>query len=315
MKILYAAGNRLGSYYQLKRFLNSISDKNHVVKVAAYKKSLGDLDVDYTLDCLLNFSNPDATVSFNGNYSYYRNEIKRFNPDLVISDLEVYTSILANELNIKLWQVSPMNLYYSLNAETKQKVGIHKHYSYLIEYSHKRSEYINYILNNSNRKFVLSHLCDCSGRPELIQSYEWARPSFVLGESTNNFDYVIALAKTNKKIINEFKNKKSALFSPYAFEQFDEMFVGGIDAEDNYKNSLENCKAFITDGTASFLADAFYNQKYCFSFPRYDDIETIIGSYMNVYCNIGKIDMGNSIPVKINIDEKVKFISECLDEL
>jgi hypothetical protein len=95
MKILYAAGNRLGSYYQLKRFLNSVSKQNHNIKIAAYKNSTGDLNTDYTLDCLLNFTSPHTTFSFNGNYTYYSNEIKRFNPDLIISDFEIYTSIIA----------------------------------------------------------------------------------------------------------------------------------------------------------------------------------------------------------------------------
>lgn len=314
MKILYAAGNRLGSYYQLKRFLDSVADKNHTVKVAAYKKSLGDQDVDYTLDCLLNFTNPDGPTSFNGNYAYYRNEIKRFNPDLVISDLEVYSSMLANELNIKLWQVSPLNLYYALNSKTKQNVGIHKNYSHLLESNHKRSEYINYALNYSSRKFVLSHLCDCENPPELIEGFEWARPSFVLGENIDKYHYVIALAKSNKKIIDEFKNKDSILLSPYMFEKYDMMAVADIDS-DAYKNSLENCKIFITDGTAAFLADAFYNQKYAFSIPRYDDIETIIGSYMNEHCGIGKTDLGSTLQVNIKINENVKFISGYLDEL
>jgi len=313
MRILYAAGNRYGSFYQLKRFLESIAKQNHIIKVAAYKKSMGDLDVDYMLDSLLNFTNPDSTVSFNGNYSYYRNEIKRFNPDLIISDLELYSSVLANELNIKLWQVSPMNLYYGLNVETKSKVGIHKHYSYLIESNHKRCEYVNYALTNSNRRFVLSHLCDCDSVPALIEGYEWARPSFILGEGIGKFDNVIALARTNKKVINEFRNKSTVLFSPYVFESYEKLLV--VDDEIVYRDALDGCRTFVSDGTPAFLADAFYNQKYCFSFPRYDDIDTIVASYMNEHCGIGKIDMGSSASINININDDVKFISEYLDEL
>jgi len=314
MRILYAAGNRLGSYYQLKRFLDSIAYKNHNIKVAAYKKSLGSLDVDYTLDCLLNFTDPLGTVSFNGNYSYYKNEIKRFNPDLIISDFEIYTSIIAHELKIKLWQISPLNLYYALNAKTKQNVGIHKHYSHLIESNHKRSEYINHALNYSSRKFVLSHLCDCESPTELVEGFEWARPDFLLGEDVDKYHYVIALAKSNKKIIHEFKSKHAVLFSPYMFEKYDMMAVEDIDS-DSYKNALENCKVFISDGTAAFLADAFYNQKYSISIPRYDDIETIVASYMNEHCGVGKIDFGPPAKVNIKINEKIKLVSEYLDEL
>lgn len=314
MRILYAAGNRLGSYYQLKRFLDSIASKKYTVKVAAYKKSLGDLDADYTLDCLLNFTNPDGPPSFNGNYAYYRNEIKRFNPDLIISDLELYSSIIASELKIKLWQASPLNIYYALNSKTKQNVGIHKNYSHLIESNHKRSECLSDVLNYSDRKFVLSHLCDCENPPGLIEGFEWARPDFILGENVDKYHYLVALARSNKKIINEFKNKHAVLFSPYIFEKYDMMVVADIDS-DAYKNALENCKVFISDGTAVFLADAFYNQKYSISIPRYDDIETIVSSYMNEHCGVGKIEAGPPMKVNIKINEKVKFVSEYLEEL
>lgn len=311
MKILYAAGNRLGSFYQLKRFLESVQGK-HTVKVAAYKISMGNLDIDYNLDSLLNFTNP-KNISFNGNYTYYHNEVKKFGPDLIISDMEIYSSILANELNIKLWQVSPVNLYHALENDVKNKISIYKNYSYLLESNHKRSEYINYILNNSDRKFVLSHLCDSPNRPRLINGYEWARPSFILGEGANNATTVIVLAKNNKNIINDFKDKNSILFSPFFYEKYNKIIMEDIDSN-IYRNSFENCEKYITDGTASFLADGFYNEKYCFSVPRYDDIETIIGSYMNEYCGIGKMSIsGIQSLIDINIDDNTKFISEYLE--
>jgi hypothetical protein len=313
VKILYAAGNRLGSHYQLKRFLNSIANKNYDVKIAAYKVSMGDLDIDYCLDALLNITNPDGPISFNGNYSYYHNEVKRFAPNLIISDFELYSSVLANELGIELWQVSPINLYYALNPEIKQAVGIHKNYSYLIESNHNRFEYTRYILNNSNRKFVLSHLCDCENPPELIPGFEWARPSFVLGEAKNNYSNVIILSRSNKKLIDEYKNKNSILFTNSFLELYNSMIVEDINSEDIYKNCLDNCKYFITDGTPTFLADAFYNCKYCFSVPRYDDIESIVSSYMNQYCKLGNMNSyGTPLPFKIKINDNIKFISEHL---
>lgn len=317
MRIFYAAGNRLGSFYQLKRFINSVKHKNYEIKVSAFKKSLGDIDAEYMLDALLNFTNPNALISFNGNYIYYLNEIKRFNPDLIISDFEIYTSIIACELKIKLWQFSPINLYYALDDKTKQNLNIHKFYSHLIEADRKKAEYLSQVFNYSNRKFALSHLCDCENRPNLIKNYEWSRPSFVLGSNTNNFNYTIILANSNKNILNDFKDKNSILFSPFKYEIYNKMIVEDINNELEYKNSIDNCKFFISDGTASFLADAFYNQKYCFSIPRYNDIETIISSYMNEFYSIGKINYDDNLikNVNITIDNNVKFISEYLEEL
>jgi hypothetical protein len=313
MKILYAAGNRLGSYYQLKRFLNSVSKQNHNIKIAAYKNSTGDLNTDYTLDCLLNFTSPHTTFSFNGNYTYYSNEIKRFNPDLIISDFEIYTSIIAAELNIKLWQYSPINIYYALDQQTKQKILIHKYYSHLLEENIKRLEYINSAFDMSNRRFVLSHLCDNEKKPNLTNNFEWVRPSFILGAESNNFQVVIALAKTNKDLIN---NKNAVMFLPALFEKYDNLTMENINNEKIYKGSIESCKTFVSDGTATFLADAFYNQKYCYSAPRYDDLESVACSRINEYYDLGSIDLScHPKQVKININKNVKFISEYLREL
>jgi hypothetical protein len=316
LKILYSAGNRIGSYYQLKRFLQSIQHKNYNIKIAAFKKSLGDLDADYMLDSLLNFTNPEE-ISFNGNYTYYSNEIKRFAPDLIISDFEIYTSTIALELNIKLWQFSPINFYYAMNNDVKYNLGIHKNYFHLLDSSPKRNGYILNLLNNSNRRFVLSHICDSQYNNIISNNYEWARPSFILGYGNKKIDYFLALLKSNKNIINELKNKNSILFSPYMNESFDDLKIEDISKDSIYEQYIENCKYFVSDGTAVFAADAFYNQKYNITYPRYDDIESIIISMVNRHYNFGCIsdNFTQSNKIEIELNEKVKFISEYLGEL
>ena len=316
LKILYAAGNRIGAHFQLKRFLQSIQHKNYIIKTAAFKKSLGDLDVDYMLDSLLNFTNPEE-ISFNGNYSYYSNEIKRFAPDLIISDFEVYTSTIALELNIKLWQFSPINLYYGINNDVKYNLGIHKNYFFLLDSSPKRNGYILNLLNNSNRRFVLSHIGDSKYNNIISDNYEWVRPNFILGDGSKKIDYFLALSKTNKIIINELKNKNSLLFSSFTLEHFDDLKIENLLEEDQIKEHIENCKYFISDGTATFAADAFYNQKYNIAYPRYDDIESVITSMVNKYCNFGCIsnNFNQSNKIEIELNEKIKFISEYLGEL
>jgi hypothetical protein len=308
VKILYAAGNREGSYYQLKRFIASVN-KKHIIKTAAYK--ITNIDIDYNLNALLNITSPNSRQSFNGNYSYYRKEIEKFSPDLIISDSEIYSSVLANELKIKLWQFSPLNIYYGLDPKIKPKIPIHKNYLYLIESNEKRKE-TKYILNNADRRFVLSHLCDCKYPPPLVYGFEYVRPSFILGDGKTNIDNLIILSKTNKNIIHEYKNKSSVLFSNSTFERYNKMVVEDIDDEIAYQSYLDGCKNFITDGTGAFLADAFYNQKFSNSIPKYDDIESIICSLMNEYCGVGKIGLSDCGDIDIVLNDKVKFLSEHL---
>jgi hypothetical protein len=253
VKILYAAGNRPGSFLQMQRFLQSVKNQNHIIKLAAYKSSMGNLFIDYTLDCLLNFTNTNSNISFNSNYNYYYNEIRRFAPNLIISDFEIYTSIIAIETNIKLWIASPVLLFYALNKKLKDEIGIYKNYSYLFNAKSTKKNYIRYLLHNSDKLFIISHLCDFNKRPELLPKYEWVRPEFIL-----------------------------------------------------------DCNHSISDGTETLLADAFYNQKYCISRPKYDDIESIICSFANAYYNLGANSFGESKHIDIKIDDDVKFLSEHL---
>jgi hypothetical protein len=296
MKILYAAGNRLGSYFQMERFLSSIKNQNHTIKLAAYRSSIGNTNVDYTLDCLLNFANPNANMSFNSNYTYYYKEIIRFAPDIIISDLEIYTSIIAIESKIKLWQASPVLLFYAFNSKLKNDIGIYRNYSYMFNANRGKKNYISYILNNSDKLFVLSHICDINDPPVLNNRYQWVRPEFVLSENIKT-DYFIAAAKKSSTIIDKFKDKKSIIYA----------------MDHNYV--VNDCKFFISDGTETFLSDAFYNQKYCISYPRYDDIESIICSYTNEYYKLGSSQNIEQKPIHIKINDNIKFLSEHLQSI
>jgi hypothetical protein len=181
-RFLYVAGNREGSYEQLKRYLRLFKQPKHQFKIAGYKNSLKEINADYCLDALLNFTNPNGPISFNGNFAYYGKEISKFKPDLIISDFDIHTSIYAIDKGIPLWQVSPALLYYGMSESLKRSVGIHKYNSNLISGDRARHQYIKSILLNSQRKLVISHLCDIEHPPELSYGYEWCRPEFELSD-------------------------------------------------------------------------------------------------------------------------------------
>ena len=159
--------------------------KKHDIKISAFSKSMGNLDIDYNLDCLLNFSNPTGNITFNDNYSFYFNEIKRFSPDLIISDLEVYTSIIALEMSKPLWQVSPVLLYTGAGNDAHYANSIRLNNSYLINRTFTKKSHINFVINNSDKKLIYSHLCDIKSAPTLSKSYEWIRPEFQLFDNHN----------------------------------------------------------------------------------------------------------------------------------
>lgn len=179
LKILYAADNRPSSFYSLKRFLD-VYGKFYDIRIAAYTKSVGNLVVNWNLDALLDFRGKCANISLrNSNYALYAREIRRFAPNLVISDLEIYTSNIAIDAGIHVWQVSPLLLYYG----TEDKLNIYKYYGATFFKDTGRLQYTNYILNNSSKRLVFSHLSDLHNRPILKNSYEWVRPNYELLET------------------------------------------------------------------------------------------------------------------------------------
>lgn len=316
MKILYAADDRAGSFFQLKRFVDSVKNSDIQLKIAAYKKSLGTLDVDYTLDCLLNFTNPDENFSSNGNYVYYFNEIRRFAPDLIISDFEVLTSLIALELGIKLWQVSPLLLYYAIPFSVKYNTKINKDYANLFSSNFRKKKYVNYIMNNSDRRLVVSHLCDSDKHITLRNGFEWVRPDFVLADETpSDLAFVVARTQNSKNIINSLRNTNSVMFTEFHQEKYENLILKNIYDENEYKKQIGRCKVFITDGSESITSDAFYNQKQILFDLQHDDIESIIVSFMSEYFGIGKVmldtvDADKLATSQIIIDDKVKFLHE-----
>lgn len=181
LKILYAANNSNSSYYTLKRFVETYS-KYYTIKTAGYSKSIKDLDVNWTLDALLDFRGKSTSISFkNSNFALYNREIRRFAPDLIISDVEPYTSYIGLELGIPVWQVSPLLLYYGVNHKT----NLYKYYSGTFAKDTDKNQYITYIIKNSDKRLILSHLGDLSNSPRLKESYEWVRPNYGVSNIIN----------------------------------------------------------------------------------------------------------------------------------
>jgi hypothetical protein len=181
VKILYASNNSIGSYLIQDRFVKNLQH-NYIIKTSAYRNNISNFSADWNLECLLNFSKPDSEeISFeNFNYYFYYEEIKKFNPDLIISDLEIYTSVIALELNIKLWQVSPLLLYFGQNKSIKKELDIYNKHNYLINKNLNKKKFLQNIINNSEKKFIYSFVADSDLNLEF--EFEFVRPDFLLEE-------------------------------------------------------------------------------------------------------------------------------------
>ena len=194
MRILYAAGPREISYYQLLTYSRALRAAGHEVSVSGYLASLRSLPADYCLDALRDFLHPGDAKPMGSNYTYYAAQVRRWKPDVIISDLCRITSLIALEANLPLWQVSSSLLFYGLTTSWKRRLKIHDYTRTSLPYVGKITD-MNLILTQSQRRCVVSHFADVTAPPLLSAEYEWVRPEFVLDNQnaiTNGYPHELA---------------------------------------------------------------------------------------------------------------------------
>jgi uncharacterized protein (TIGR00661 family) len=293
MKVLYAAGNNFNAHIQLSRFLWAMQDTEHQIKIAAYKKSSPkNVSVNWTLDCLLNIFDPQHLSLENDNLQIYYQQIKDYAPDLVISDLEYFTSYVANLLDLTLWQCSSSTINYGLVKNQKYNSGISKLYGFSINRNERHTQRTINLLVNSSRNFVYSHFGDLSEPPQLQENYQWVRPYHQIGKSSIPCQHhiVAGIPYNNKSIIHQLKKyPDSVVFTDFAGERFDNLLLKNIENQAEYYCNLRNSPLFLCQGQTSFLADAFYNGKYALIYPDYQDPETVLNSCLTQHYQMGAI--------------------------
>lgn len=327
LKILYAAGNNANAGIQLSRFLKAIEDKSYIVKIAAYKNSFPyNQNVDWTLDCLQNMFKPDYfSIDDNENLQTYYQQVKYYAPDLVISDLEHFTSYIANLLDITLWQCSSSIINYALPTKQKYNLGLFKRHAYTLNKNPITVQRTSNILDNSNWNGVYSHFGDSNLPPTLKEGYEWIRPYHQIGKSTIpcQHNIVAALLKNDKKILAALQhNFDSVVFTNFPYEQYHNLLLKSLSNQEEYYCNLRGCNFFVCEGQTSFLADAFYNGKFSAIFTDFKDPECIINSEISnsmklSTCVYQTEDLLNLVhePIVPNYNSNIRYLHEKLEDL
>tara|TARA_R110000868_G_scaffold67046_6_gene199267 strand:- start:1794 stop:2789 length:996 start_codon:yes stop_codon:yes gene_type:complete len=315
IKILYAASNNYYSSLQLIRIINSIKELPVIIKVAAYKKSSPkNISIDWTLDSLLNINKPELLSIDNDNFIIYYDQIKNFNPDLIISDLEYFTSHIANLLNKPLWQCSSTLINIALTKSQKYDLGIFKKYAIYLNKTPVNVQKIINIIDNSNKNFIYSHFGDTMKPLEIKQNFQWLRPYYKLGK--NNLlckhNIVAALPDSNKFIINSLsKYQDSIIFTNNHNEKYNNILNKDINNDIEYSCNLHNSNIFVCEGQTTFLSDAFYNKKTSVIYPNYLSPESLINKTLSDYLKLSYDDINFDYPdLSLNLDSKIKFLHE-----
>lgn len=324
MKILYAASNNYGSKIQLSRFLRELNGE-HQIKIAAYKlSSPKHISIDWTLDALLNIYKPELLSLDNDNLEIYFSQIKKFAPDLIISDLEYFTSYLAGLTNIPLWQCSSSLINFAISKNDRYDLGLFKYYAHSLNRDPQHTQRMQNIIENSERNLVYSHYGDTEKAPILQNAFEWTRPYHrvhKLHVPCQHFA-VAGLYKSNKQILDILKKyPDSVVFTDNPTEKYENLYVKDIGSEDEYYCNLRNCAHFVCQGQASLLADAFYNQKFSIIYPDYEDTDSLINSQLSIKLGLGEtphygIDISNYCKVpELSYDNSINYLHQKIEEI
>jgi hypothetical protein len=324
LKILYAASNNENSKIQLFRFLKAMVNKPFIVKIAAYKKSSPHhANIDWTLDCLLNIFRPDHISTDNDNFSIYFNQVKSFNPDLIISDMEYFTSYIANVLNITLWQCSSSLINFAVTQNQKYNLGLFKKYSYLSSRNSFQVQRQVNMIDNANCNFVYSHFGDLHDAPPLKENYEWIRPYHTLGKISIpcQHNLVAGMLSNNKRILSFLKRYPDTVaFTSFNSESYSSPLLKDIENEEEYFCNLRNSDMFVCEGQTSFLADAYYNNKYSIVLTNFRDLECItnsmysqqLGLSTSIYDLSEEINKSN---INSSYNKHIEFLHEKIEKL
>ena len=313
MKILYALSDHINSTLQFLRIAPLLKD--HQVKVAAYQRALNIIHFNYNISSVKPFIGTSKDITFNDNYKYYKSDIVKFAPDLIISDADIYTGLAAKELNIPLLQVSPFLLYDALTLGFQQKLNIKK-YGYSTFRQKIKTQQIKKQIAEHATNYVLSHFCDVIDRPILKEGFSWIRPPHVVSEIIERSAKNIFLSNNDKQIIDNTKYACGNLFVPYTYEKYAGWNVNSIYDTDKYAKALRATGFFICDGNPINLADCFYNKRFCNMYLS-KNRDGLIYNALTEYYKIGWVDstLLNGKEIDVNKDDKINDIDNIIGHL
>lgn len=326
MKILYAASENENAKIQLSRFLKAIEDKSYTIKIAAYKKSSPKVNIDWTLDCLKNIFKPEIMSFDNDNFATYYEQVKYYQPDLVISDLEPYTSYVANLLGITLWQCSSSMVNFALTNDYKYNLGVFKRYAYLFSKNPIHIQRLINVMDNSDRNLLYNHFGDSGAAPQIKDGFEWVRPYHHVGKDSIpcQHNVVAASLRSNKKLLSLLKAyPDSVYFTEFLGETYSDPILKNLANDAEYFCNLKNCNLYMCEGQTSFLADAFYNGKHTAVLTNLEDPECVLNSTisenLNLSTSIYQIseDLHSLMkkPILPSLKKNIKFLHERIEEL
>ena len=286
-KILIAAYDN--SY---KYFIN----KYPTIKIRGYKLHGKKLKISLINHIVKNFYLPFMWIYPKS----FRNKIREFNPDMVISDFEPLGIILAKHLKkkcISVFGFDPLiykkikkNNHLRLQAKYLNKLYEKSDYviipSFVTEKKHKNIIYVNPIIRKPTKKKTIK------SRGHVL---------VMLGGS--NFGDI--LAKKINKIAKKFDEKFIMIGSNLKLQK--KQNVKYYPFKENIHDYIKNSKAVITMGGRLTLTESLYSKKPIMAFPIKNHVEQLI--------NVKSIENNVFVCYNLkNLSQKLNYFLNNLDK-
>lgn len=297
-----------------------MSSRSHIIKVAAYN----DPGSDWNLTALLNMLKPDHISFNNDNLRLYYEQVMHFKPDLIISDLEPFTSYVAQVSNLRIWQVSPELLYYGTPQAEKSKLSIYKSYSYIFSQNIRQQQQTWNFLHSADRRLIYSHLGDSDLMSSIRPEFEWVRPLYVTGKSSKACQHqiVAAMMRNDKPVIDFIKHyEDGVVFTTFLDERHEGVILKDVRQLHEYGCNVRNSDLFVCTGHADFLADAYYNDKHALILPKFKESECIVNSIYAEHYGLGtilydkKAQSFNVSGPRPKLQDNIKSLPEMIEEI
>jgi hypothetical protein len=303
----------------MERFLEVANSKPYEIKIAAYKKSSPATNINWTLDCLL--GNNKGAYEVNSEYfEVYFNHIKLYKPDLIISDLEYFSSYVGEQLGIPVWQCSSSLVNSSFNKGESHGVGLFKKFNH-----HLSDRYFSNLVkmtNSSKKNLVYSHAGDICNL-QLKNSCTWVRPYHILGKKSKIYSHnIVGYMPTENNNIISLLNRynDTVLFTEDGNEKYSNIIVKSFNNSD-YANNLYNSNLFICGGQTNLMADAYYNGKYCITMIDFDELDCVMNCIWTEHLKMSKVlyqpteNITKYINYAIipNYNTNIKYLHEIID--
>ncbi|MDR1818987.1 MAG: glycosyltransferase [Methanobrevibacter sp.] len=215
----------------------------------------------------------DTPSHLKENYAILYKKARKLKPNIIITDFENYSNILAKLLNIPILSVDNVHMI------TKTKVDYPKKSQAEML---KSKGVIKSFMIRPKKYILTSFFYPEVKNPEKVVIYPPIIRNDIrrLKPSYENHVFVYQTSPTNKKLLNSLKEVDEK-FIIYGFNQdkTDENLTFRKFNETMIYDDMKDCKAIITNGGFSLITEAIYLKKPIYSIPAKGNFEQLLNGF------------------------------------